>query len=190
MRRVTENLAGMRRLLYSRGMRALGIIILLILVFSLQTTVLRLIEIGGVRPDLITIAIVFIGYHFPRGNSILAGGLLGLAQDALSGGIIGMNMLSKGLIGFCVVFLKESIILENFFSQFFLIAGATVLEGLAFQFLSDAFPMIHLADGFWKDVAVSALYNGSAGPIGFFILRRKIAGPAGSKPFHIENVPS
>lgn len=163
---------------------------MLILVFSIQTTLLRFIEIRGVRPDLITIAIVFIGYHFLRGNSILAGGLLGLAQDTLSGGIIGMNMFSKGLIGFCVVFLKESVILENFFSQFFLIAGATILEGLTFQFLSDAFPMIQVADGFWKDVVVLALYNGSIGPIGFFILRKKIGGPAGHKPFHVEDVTS
>jgi rod shape-determining protein MreD len=160
-------------------MRTFGIILLLILLFSIQTTLLRLVEISGVRPDLITIAIVFIGYQYPRGKSVLAGGLLGLAQDVLSGGIIGMNMFSKGLIGFSVVFLKESVILENIFSQFFLIAGATVLEGLTFQFLSSVFPMIQAAGGFWKDVTVLAIYNGAVGPIGFFLLRKKFFKPTG-----------
>lgn len=153
-------------------MPTLNITFFFLAFFIIQTTLLRFVEIRGIQPDLILIMVIFSGFSFPKGKSIVVGGLLGLAQDSLSGGIIGVNMLSKGFIGFCAANLKESIVMENLIAQFFLIAGATILEGLIFLFIESIFhaPLIH--SGFWGEITLISLYNSLAAPVVFFLFKR------------------
>lgn len=159
-------------------MGAFGVFLCFVLLFTFQTTLLHYMNMGEVHPDLVIIAAVFLGFAFSKGKSVAAGSCLGLIQDTLSGGIIGMNMLSKGLAGYCAAHLRETIILENIIAQCFLIFGATILEGVVFQFLSNIFPMIQTPEGFWEDIALLAFYNALVSPFGFLILKKVFPPPA------------
>jgi len=161
-------------------MAILGVAFSLLLLFAFQTTLLRTINIQGLHPDLVTITVVFLGYHMEKEKSVIAGGLLGLSQDALSGGMMGVNMLLKGLIGLGVAHLKECMVFENIITQSFLIIVATAAEHLLLFFLS-AFLPVGVGEGFWRDAALVTFYNALIGPPGYLLLR-KMTRSRGKRP--------
>ena len=75
-------------------------ILIVILLFSIQTTWLGMFSIGGVIPDLALIWVVFCAVHYSRTIGIGSGIVIGILQDSLSGGLLGVNTLSKSFIGF------------------------------------------------------------------------------------------
>lgn len=74
----------------------------LLIVWVLQATVLFRIEIAGVRPDLLVAYVVYLGWL--RGPIVgTAGGFgVGLLQDLDAPGPLGLNALSKSIVGFLV----------------------------------------------------------------------------------------
>ena len=88
------------------------IIISLVLtfLFSIQTTFLEIFSFGGVTPDLILIVVVYCGINFTKNSGVGLSALVGFIQDCLSGGILGVNTLSKGLVGIFFSALKDKII--------------------------------------------------------------------------------
>ena len=75
----------------------------LFFLFSVQTTLLGMFSLSGVTPDLILIVAVYCGIHSKKNGGIWLAVLVGFFQDCLSGGLLGVNSLSKGLAGlfFC-----------------------------------------------------------------------------------------
>jgi rod shape-determining protein MreD len=75
-------------------------IVILLLLIILQSTVVDLIAIRGIKPDLVLI--FFLLYFAGSGGvkSILAGFGLGLLQDLAGGGFLGVNCLAKSVAGF------------------------------------------------------------------------------------------
>ena len=83
--------------------------LLLILVFLaamvFQTTVFEM--IGGVQPDVAMLAAVYYGVRHMKIRGYQCGIFTGLVQDLFSHGIIGVNLLSKGLAGFFAGWMRE-----------------------------------------------------------------------------------
>ena len=73
---------------------------LFLLCFVLQTTMVPLIDIFGVHPDLPLVALFFLGYRTGPMPALWAGFFLGLAGDLYSPSILGQNALSKTIAGF------------------------------------------------------------------------------------------
>lgn len=65
-----------------------------------QSTVVPVLGVGGVVPDLPVILVVLIALRRGAEAGCLSGFALGLAQDAVVGGPLGLQALSKALIGF------------------------------------------------------------------------------------------
>ena len=81
-------------------MNRIGHYIILLLVLIVQSTLVDLISVGGYKPDL---ALVFFLLMFARKggfSAVFAGFGIGLAQDLLGGGILGLNALSKAAAGY------------------------------------------------------------------------------------------
>ena len=72
-------------------------VLVAIFLFSAQTTWLELFSFWGVTPDLILVWVVYCGVRFSRAGGIGAGIALGLIQDSLSGGLLGVNTLIERL---------------------------------------------------------------------------------------------
>lgn len=73
---------------------------LVLAVVPIQTTILHIIGLGGVRPDLCLIVTCLAGFLAGELEGVFLGLALGFVQDLFSAGGGWLNMASKGAIGF------------------------------------------------------------------------------------------
>jgi rod shape-determining protein MreD len=71
-----------------------------LLAILIQAFFIPLIEIGVWRPDIVLLAVLYIGYRYGMISGALAGFILGLIQDALSPLPLGMSSMANSIIGF------------------------------------------------------------------------------------------
>jgi len=95
-----------------------------------QCTVIPVFGIGGVVPDLPIVLAVLLALRYGPEAGCLTGFALGLAQDALGGGPLGLNALSKAVLGFAVGDLPRWILVTRPFVPVGLAVAATVIDGL------------------------------------------------------------
>ncbi|MDP1758287.1 MAG: hypothetical protein Q8K77_00640 [Thermodesulfovibrionales bacterium] len=74
-------------------------IILLLIIFSAFLLESR-ISIFGAHPDLAAAIAYYFGLKNGETKGLLFGSFIGLIGDSLSGGILGPNILGKGMVGF------------------------------------------------------------------------------------------
>jgi len=82
-----------------RGTRD-GIVLAVVLI--LQATVVFRMEIAGIRPDLLVAFVVYLGWMRGPIAGTSGGFIVGLLQDLDAPGPLGLNALSKSLVGFLV----------------------------------------------------------------------------------------
>jgi rod shape-determining protein MreD len=78
-------------------------------VYLLQVVVISRFALIGVRPDLLLIAVSMYSISFGAEEGFIAGVICGLIQDLFSGFFF-VHTLSKGLLGFLIGTLKESVL--------------------------------------------------------------------------------
>ncbi len=82
-------------------------IILLLIIFSAFLLESR-ISIFGAQPDLAAAIAYYFGLKNGETKGMLFGSFVGLIGDSLSGGILGPNILGKGMVGFLSAFMSGS----------------------------------------------------------------------------------
>ena len=82
-------------------------IILLLIIFSAFLLESR-ISIFGAQPDLAAAIAYYFGLKNGETKGMLFGSFIGLIGDSLSGGILGPNILGKGMVGFFSAFMSGS----------------------------------------------------------------------------------
>ena len=65
-----------------------------------QAFFVPLIEVGVWRPDIVLLAILYIGYRYGAVPGVLMGFLLGIIQDAMSPLSLGITSFANSIIGF------------------------------------------------------------------------------------------
>lgn len=145
--------------------------LVLLLLFSIQTTWLDSLSVAGVRPDLALIFVVYCGFYFRGNHGVGMGAAVGLIQDCLSGGLLGVNTLSKSLVALFFSTLKDKILIEGFLPTGFFIFLASLFDFVIYHLI-----LVTLfkgeVTGAWvlSSMAAYALYNACAGPVLFFLL--------------------
>lgn len=121
----------------------------LVLVFFLvlQATVLPLVAIGGVRPDLMLIATISAGLLLGREHGVGMGFFAGLLQDLASGNIFGLNVLAKTAIGYFAGLMERKVFKENILLPLLAVMLGTVIHSAVALF-------ILLACGYKVDIPV------------------------------------
>jgi len=146
------------------------IFLVLIILFSVQTTFLGLFSLGGVAPDLALIFVVYCGIHFQKNGGIVMGVLVGFIQDCLSGGLIGVNTLSKGLTGLFFSALKDKIIVEGFLPISFFLISTSLLDGMIyFASMTSLMGAQIKGDFLFSHIVFFGIYNAVAGLFLFYI---------------------
>ena len=107
-------------------------VFVLVLLFSIQTTLLELFSLGGVIPDLALIFVVYCGIHFKKNGGVRVGIMAGFFQDSLSGSLFGVNTLSKGLAGLFFSALKDKIIVEGILPISYFLFAASLIDGMIY----------------------------------------------------------
>ncbi|MFQ5673451.1 MAG: rod shape-determining protein MreD [Nitrospinales bacterium] len=154
-------------------MAFLGYSLFLILLFAVQTTWLGLFSVAGVTPDLALIFALYCGIYFQGNTGVALAGATGFLQDCLSGGLLGVNMLSKSLIGLFISNLKDQLLLENIPTVCLLLALAAFFDGLVYYAVSAILLKGGMPEGFFlTSLPVFAVYNAVAGPLLFLVLNR------------------
>lgn len=82
-------------------------IILLLIIFSAFLLESR-ISIFGAQPDLAAAIAYYFGLKNGETKGMLFGSFIGLIGDSLSGGILGPNILGKGMVGFFSAFMSSA----------------------------------------------------------------------------------
>ncbi|MBI3793854.1 MAG: rod shape-determining protein MreD [Nitrospinae bacterium] len=103
--------------------------------FILQTSLFGM--IGGSAPDAMLLASIYFGMRFNRYPGLQAGILAGLLQDAASHGLLGVNLLSKGVCGLFSGWMSENHFVDwrEVVTWIILIVVGTGLD----QFISDEY---------------------------------------------------
>jgi rod shape-determining protein MreD len=135
---------------------------------SAQAALLGSISVGGIRPDLFLLLVFFLSPRVSPEVATLQGFAIGLCQDALSGGPLGLRAFTYTLLGFVTAWLSHDLYTEKALAQFWLLlAGAASAGVVTFALLTFFVGLLPLLPAL-SVVAPEALYTAV---IGFLLLR-------------------
>lgn len=151
-------------------MRALRIALALAVALALQTL---LAHAMGNRPvvDLVTVTVIYFALGAGPAAGILIGSAAGLAQDALSGGIVGVNGFASCLVAFAAGALGSQFIVTSTLPRFVVFAAGSAAQAACVVGLYALITPL----GFGvapATVVAQALFNGVAGVLAFQVVER------------------
>lgn len=94
----------------------------------LQTSVFPRIPIGGMKPDLVIIIVVYLGLVKGAEVGSLSGFAFGLVEDVISGTYLGSNALAKTIIGFLCGVGGKRLYTHSMFSQILCVGLSSVVN--------------------------------------------------------------
>ncbi len=109
-------------------MSALRVLGLVAAALALQTTLARFLVRGSIGVDLVLVAVVFLSLRAGPTPGILSGTVAGLAQDALTTGIVGIGGLGKAVVGYLAGTIGRAFIVAQPLPRFLVFFGATLVE--------------------------------------------------------------
>ncbi len=155
--------------------RVLLFFLLGVLVLTFQTTLLRFFPIQRIRPDLMLIFTLYLGFSFPPIPGGILAFLLGYLVDLLSGNTLGLYTFSRPLLFYGAYLFKSKFYLEGFSSQFIFVFLLTFLEGiLILMFLTLLSPesLIGLYPSYFVSLFPQFTFTALITPFLFILARR------------------
>ncbi len=133
-----------------------------------QAVLLVPLSLGGVRPDCFLLLVLFWSPRVRPELATIQGFGVGLCQDALSGGPLGLKAFTYSLLGFLTARLSHDLFTDKPLAQFWLLLiGASSAGALSFVLLSFFMGLTPLLPALWVLVP-EALYTTV---VGFLLLR-------------------
>ncbi len=134
---------------------------IIILGVILQTTVIKYIAIFGVKPDLLLIIVVYLGFKRGSLTGEISGFFGGLLEDAFTGNLIGINALAKTIIGYIAGLAKGKLAFENIITQVAITFLATLI-GVIVSFFATVIFASYIPSfvGTIKYAVIASFYNG------------------------------
>ena len=114
----------------------------LLLAFVLQTTWIDFLEAYSLKPDLILLVLVYIALREGPLVAICMGFGVGFIQDVYHPADLGLNALSKSIIGFVVGYGRSRIVADNIQVQIGLLFGAVLFHDLIYYLATSAIDAI------------------------------------------------
>jgi len=151
--------------------------ITIIVAAIIESTLLSLVTIGGIRPNLMLVLVIFIGLHSDWNEALEAGIVGGILRGVMGTGSIGMNLVILGLCGLSAGYCKNKVFKENFLTQIlltFLIALAFNISTLFIEIAVRDVPTIgiNMMSISIKTLIVLSIYTSLFSPPTFFCLKR------------------
>jgi rod shape-determining protein MreD len=112
--------------------KAAAVCVAIVLALALQTTVAPFLFAGKGSVDLVLVVVVYAALQFGPMPGLLAGAAAGLAQDVLSGGVLGVASLAKTLVGFLAGAIGSQFIVSNTLPRFVVLLGGAALHAVCF----------------------------------------------------------
>ena len=121
----------------------------------LQTTLMPFLQIGGIKPDLVLVIVVYLGLIRGPEVGCVSGFFFGLIEDffSLVGNYLGSNALTKTIIGFFCGMGGRQLYTQSLLSHMLCVSLSTVVD-LLIHFSIKGFPPE------WKQfILYQTLYN-------------------------------
>ena len=128
-----------------------------------QTTLAWSVSGSAANVDLPLVVVVLAALSRGPLTGLWTGTAAGLAQDVLSGGVIGVSGLCKSVIGVAAGVAGERLLLTSAWQQSLLLVVATFVHAGCFFGAYAFVPATPI--GGWSDVAVQAVANALAGGV-------------------------
>ena len=110
-------------------------VLLIFFTIFLQSSALNIFVIAHIKPDLVLIIACYIGLYWGEKVGTCLGFLLGLLQDIFSGGLLGLNALTKTVFSYLCGKAGKRLNIRNMIVQILLVAFSSLLEGILFLFI-------------------------------------------------------
>ncbi|HVC19094.1 MAG TPA: rod shape-determining protein MreD [Vicinamibacterales bacterium] len=169
-------------------MKAAWVAVAIAVALVLQTTLAHLAFRGAGAADFVLVVVVYVGLSSGPVMGLFAGTVGGLAQDALSSGVIGIGGLADTIVGFLVGLVGTQFIVTQPPTRLVVFFGATVLRAVVFMGLYvllglRQFPSPYAA------VAIQGVGNAFVGVVAFevvdvlpgYLERRRASRPRSSR---------
>ncbi|HUE38209.1 MAG TPA: rod shape-determining protein MreD [Candidatus Binatia bacterium] len=151
-------------------MRGLGMGLLVLVMIAavvgvlLQTTVVHLLPLGPIMPDLVVILCVYLALHEHTVAGALGAFLLGYFVDNFSGNVLGLHAFSMSLIFLLVYLLARQLWMDNVVANVAVVFAASLLKALSIALLlvfyvSADYPWSHLFTTVWFEAAIAAMFT-------------------------------
>ena len=101
-----------------------------VLLVAVQSTLVPLLAIGGIKPDVLLVITVSAGLLCGKETGVGIGFFGGLLQDLLSGNVFGLNTFTKMVIGYLAGMAERKVFKENIFLPVAAMMIASLLNGL------------------------------------------------------------
>ena len=150
-------------------MRLVPVLVGLAVALALQTTLAGLAFRGTSAIDLVLIVVIYVGLTFGPVFGLLAGTIGGLAQDALSSGVLGVGGLAKTIVGFVVGVIGAQFIVVSPPPRFLVFFLGAALHAALFMGAYELLDLRHFSSSY-AVVAGQAALNALVGVVGFHLL--------------------
>ncbi len=139
----------------------------------IQTTSFDFFTFRGIKPDLGLILVIYFALLHGPITTIGAGIAIGLLEDILSGGLMGLNLFTKPLIGYLFSLIGHQVVVVNPVNQGVLVFLGSLLNGGLTYLILKVTPVIIPGKALlFKLIFLQAIYNGLLGVILIPILQR------------------
>lgn len=145
-------------------MKAARVLLALVAAVAIQTTLSGWVLRGTTALDLVLIVVVYVAMTSGPTTGLLAGTVAGLAQDALSSGVLGIGGLAKTLVGYGVGVLSAQFIINGVLPRFLVFLLATVAHAAVFIGLYVVLDL-RVFPSPWPAVLTQAVGNGMVGVV-------------------------
>jgi rod shape-determining protein MreD len=139
-------------------------VLFLAIAVVLQSTVLGKIAIGGVRPDIALIVLVFASLR--RGSMVgqVSGFASGILEDFMSVSPLGFHPLMRTVIGYVYGIFAGNVFVDPFLMPMILTVIATLIKGLLSGLISAVFGIassgfLYFAGRIWIEVGYNAVLS-------------------------------
>lgn len=139
-----------------------------IILVLLQLTFCEYIKVCGIKPNLVLVFIIALGFYASRGELFFCGVFMGLLQDVLLSKSIGMFLMINIL--FCIIIENCGKYGFDFLKVF---VFSLLYDGLIFLFFHFPVTLKELVFVFYKFLVGGALYNIICFTIVFFVVKKK-----------------
>ena len=140
-------------------------LIIFLCAMVIQTTILHFLDLGGVKPDLVVIIVVYLGLVKGSDSGCASGFFFGLVEDIFSGMHLGSNAFTKTIIGFFCGFSGKHLYTQSLFSHVLCVGLSTAVDVI----------LLLSINGFtlnWKNLVLyETLYNMICCPCIVYIFR-------------------
>ncbi len=116
-------------------------VILLLLIVPFQASLLDMLSLGGIKPDLALAVLFVIGLLTGPVEAAMAGMAIGLVQDIGSASLIGFSGFTRGLVGLAAGLLGSKVLDTTSPAVVLVLGGLSMAEGILISLF------LHVTDG-------------------------------------------